>query len=151
MGKKRVIKKGAEELETERKTVEQKATPQVETVSSAKKGKEGRLYISVSYNNTLLTLTDELGNALVQASAGSVGFKGTRKSTPFAASRVVETLVQAALSKGVNKIRVFVKGVGPGRDSALRTLATKPLEMLSVTDITPIPHNGPTRKGPRRV
>ena len=113
--------------------------------------KEGNLYISSTYNNTIVTLTDSLGKVLAWRSAGAIGFKGTKKATPFAASKVAEALCIIADKMGVSKINVFVKGIGSGRDSAIRSLASHGLEILSITDITPIPHNGCRPKKSRRV
>lgn len=150
MGKKRVIKKTEEELIKEAKQVTEAGGSKFR-VSSKKKIAEGRIYIYSSYNNTIMTLTDEKGNVLFGASAGRVGFKGAKKSTPFAASKIADAIAQAAQGQGMNKVRLFVKGIGSGRDSAIRTLGTKGLEFLSIKDITPIPHNGPRMRRPRRV
>ncbi|MDP2637369.1 MAG: 30S ribosomal protein S11 [bacterium] len=142
MGKKRVAQKEGGE-ETVKET--QKA------VKPSKVVERGRIYIFSSYNNTIMSLTDEQGNTLSQVSAGAIGFKGTKKSTPFAASRVAETLYNAAKARGMQKIELFVKGVGTGRDSALRAFGAKDLEILSVRDVTPVPHNGPRARKVRRV
>lgn len=148
MGKKRIVKK-SEERSSSRPTTPKSAE---ELAVQAKKAqKEGRAYIFSSYNNTMMTLTDDSGNALAQTSAGAMGFKGSRKSTPFAASKTAALLAQIAIAKGIGKIQIFVKGIGPGRDSAMRTLASNPLEILSIRDVTPVPHNGPTPRKPRRV
>ncbi len=113
--------------------------------------KEGNIYISSSYNNTLITLTDSKGNVLTWASAGSIGFKGTKKATAFAASKTAEVLCERAKKLKINKVKLFIKGIGSGRDSAARALASCGLEIISVADITPIPHNGCRPKKPRRV
>ncbi|MDP2641045.1 MAG: 30S ribosomal protein S11 [Candidatus Yanofskybacteria bacterium] len=149
MGKKRIIKKSGED--TPEVAKEATVQPDLAPVSSKKALKEGRIYVSSSYNNTLISVTDASGNVVAQVSAGSVGFKGTRKSTPFAASKVADAIAQIALNKGIGKVSISVKGIGPGRDSALRTFAAKPMEILSVRDITPVPHNGPMPPKPRRV
>lgn len=141
MGKKRVAQKGGEEA--------LKEVQQVKT--STKTIEQGRIYISTSYNNTIMSLTDAMGNALAQVSAGGIGFKGTKKSTPFASSRVADALYQAAKLRGMSKVELFVKGVGTGRDSALRAFGGKDLEILSIKDITPVPHNGPRPRKVRRV
>ena len=144
MGKKRIIKKGETGVQT--------AGAAPETAASGKqKFKEGRVYIYSSYNNTIMTLTDERGNAALSVSAGRMGFRGTKKSTPFAASKVAEQLSQGAKLRGVERVAVFVKGVGSGRDSAIRSLGTKGLEIISIADLTPIPHNGPRPPKVRRV
>jgi len=113
--------------------------------------KEGRVYISSSYNNTVLTLTDAKGNVLAWASAGAIGFKGAKKSTPFAASKVAEGLTQAIKKIGIQKIAVFVKGIGSGRESAIRSLAGRGFEITAITDVTPVPHNGCRPPKARRV
>lgn len=113
--------------------------------------KEGKVYIASSYNNTLMTLTDERGNVLSSFSAGQMGFKGTKKSTPFAASKVADAIALNAQNRGIERVRVLVKGVGSGRDSALRSIGSKGLEIVSITDSTPIPHNGPRPPKVRRV
>ena len=150
MGKKRVIVKTKEELLKERDKIETAIRKEVK-ITAPQKAKEGRIYISSSYNNTLLTLTDSEGNALFQTSAGKIGFKSAKKGTPFAASKVAETMAYSAQKLKIRKIKVFVKGVGPGRDSAIRSLAAKDLDIVSIKDTTPIPHNGCRPKKPRRV
>jgi len=150
MGKKRIISKTEEELLKEREKIEGKTQKEIK-VAVPKKIKEGRIYISSSYNNTILTLTDLRGNVLYWATAGSIGFKGSKKATPFAASKVAETIVQAAKKLGIEKVTVFIKGVGSGRESALRSLAARGLEIVAIKDITPIPHNGCRPPKVRRV
>lgn len=113
--------------------------------------RDGRINIFSSYNNTLLSLADEKGDVVYTTSAGAVGFKGTKKSTPFAASKVAETLADAAKSRGVERVTIVLRGIGPGRDSALRSLGTRGFEVMSITDATPVPHNGPRLRKPRRV
>ena len=98
-----------------------------------------------------MTLTDTKGNTAFSMSAGRLGFHGTRKSTPFAASKVADALTEAARTMGVKNIAIYVKGIGSGRDSALRSLATKDFNIVKIEDVTPIPHNGPRAKKPRRV
>ncbi|MEK7510177.1 MAG: 30S ribosomal protein S11 [Patescibacteria group bacterium] len=153
MGKKRVIQKGEQELSQEGealvvpKTAPQEALP----ATPEKKLREGRVYINSSYNNTLMTLVDLAGNVISNVSAGSIGFKGTKKATPFAASKVAEALFQIARNKGIEKIQVLMKGIGSGRDAALRSIGGKGIEIVSIKDITPIPHNGPRPPKARRV
>ena len=142
MGKKRVAQKTGGE-ETLKETAK--------AVKPSRVVEQGRVYIFSSYNNTIMSLTDERGNTLAQASAGGIGFKGTKKSTPFAASRVAETLYNAAKARGMKKIELLVKGVGTGRDSALRAFGAKDLEIISIRDLTPVPHNGPRPRKVRRV
>jgi len=112
---------------------------------------EGRIYISSSYNNTKLTLTTTKGDVLAWASAGHSGFKGTKKATPFAASKITESLVGKAQKQGITKVSVFVKGIGGGRDSAIKALAAQGMDIISIKDVTPIPHNGCRPPKPRRV
>jgi small subunit ribosomal protein S11 len=109
------------------------------------------VYIQASYNNTLVTFADVNGNALGQASAGSSGFRGPKKSTPYAASIIIKQVVEKIRPYGVKDAHVFVKGVGSGRESAVRSLNANGINVLSIKDITPIPHNGCRRKKPRRV
>ena len=150
MGKKKVIKKSEEELIKEREKIEEKLKKEIK-VKTSKRVKEGRIYISSSYNNTLITLTDSSGNALASSSAGSIGFKGTKKATPFAASKVAGRICESARKLGVEKVDIFVKGIGSGRDSAIRSLVAHGLDIGSIKDITPIPHNGCRPPKVRRV
>ncbi|MGB2762460.1 MAG: 30S ribosomal protein S11 [Minisyncoccales bacterium] len=150
MGKKRIIQKTEKELIEEKEKVDA-AVKKDTKIQPSKKINEGRVCIYSSYNNTIITLTDLQGNILSWASAGNIGFKGTKKSTPFAASKVAEALIQRAQKIGIKKIQIIVKGVGSGRDSAIRALASKGFEILSIEDVTPIPHNGCRPKKARRV
>jgi len=150
MGKKRIIAKTEEELLEEREKTEKAFKKEVK-IEPSKKINEGKVYIAASYNNTICTLTDSRGNVLAWASAGNIGFKGTKKATPFAASRVAEKLVEKAKKLGLEKVEVLVKGIGSGRESAIRSLAARGLEILAITDITPIPHNGCRPPKVRRV
>jgi len=150
MGKKRIIKQTEEEILKEREKVESRTRKEVKAETS-QKTKEGRVYISSTYNNTILTLTDLQGNALYWVSAGSIGFKGTKKSTPFAASKVAETMVDACRKLGIERVAIFIKGIGSGRESALRSLVARGLEVVAIKDITPIPHNGCRPPKARRV
>lgn len=142
MGKKRIITKTGEEALRLEKEIKVKVPQKI---------REGRVYIFSSYNNTIITLTDLQGNVLYWTSAGKVGFKGTKKATPFAASRVAENMVEAAKKIGIEKVAVLIKGIGSGRESALRSLATRGLEITSIKDVTPIPHNGCRPPKVRRV
>ena len=111
-----------------------------------------KVYISASFNNTLVTVTDEKGATLAWGSAGSSGFKGTRKSTPFAATTAVEKVLKKAKDEfGVGEVEVYVKGPGAGRDAALRAIRAAGVNISLIADITPIPHNGPRPKKKRRV
>lgn len=111
----------------------------------------GRVYVTATFNNTLVTLTNEKGETVSWSSSGAKGFKGTRKSTPYAASLAVEDAVKKAVDFGMRTADVFVKGPGSGRDASLRAIKTAGLSITSITDLTPIPHNGPRPKARRRV
>jgi small subunit ribosomal protein S11 len=149
MGKKKIIQKTEEELIKETEQVE--AAMKESKSAPSGKTREGRIYVSSTYNNTIITLTDKNGNVLSWASAGGIGFKGSKKSTPFAASKVAETVSLVMEKMGIEKIDVFVKGMGGGRDSAVRSFAAKGFQILSITDSTPVPHDGPRAKKTRRV
>ena len=112
---------------------------------------KGSAHIRSSFNNTIVTITDTNGNALSWASAGEMGFRGSRKSTPYAAQTAAETAAKAAMEHGLKTVEVFVKGPGQGRESAIRALQTAGLEIVSIKDVTPIPHNGCRPPKRRRV
>ncbi len=150
MGKKRIIAKSDEELVKEREKIDNILKKEKKTKGSSRM-QNGRVYISSSYNNTLITLTDVQGNVLTWSSAGSIGFKGSKKATPFAASKVTENVVRVAEKIGIKEVHILVKGIGGGRESAIRSLAAKGMVILSIEDVTPIPHNGCRPKKPRRV
>lgn len=111
----------------------------------------GRMYIQATFNNTLVTATDAVGNVLVWNSAGSMGFKGARKSTPYAGRVAAKEVINKAKNIGLKTIDIFVSGVGSGRDAAIRALQGSGLEVTSIRDVTPIPHGGCRPKKPRRV
>ena len=111
----------------------------------------GHAYIKSTFNNTIVTLTDKNGNALSWASAGGLGFRGSRKSTPFAAQMAAETAARAAMEHGLKQVEVFVKGPGAGREAAIRSLQATGLEVNMIKDVTPIPHNGCRPPKRRRV
>ena len=111
----------------------------------------GVAHISSTFNNTIVTLTDKSGNALSWASAGGLGFRGSKKSTPFAAQSAAETAATAAMEHGLKTVEVFVKGPGQGREAAIRALQTAGLEVTMIKDVTPIPHNGCRPPKRRRV
>lgn len=143
MGKKRIVKKeGAEGEET--------AKPTVSNLSK-KRADSGILFVQSTYNNTKIVLTDMKGNTLCWSSSGSLGFKGAKKGTPFAAAKVGETVGAKATAMGIKEVSVVVKGVGSGRESGIRGFIGKGINLLSVKDTTPVPHNGPKPKKPRRV
>jgi len=149
MGKKRIIQQNQEELLREREKVD--AAVRKEAKVGQRTFREGRVYIASSYNNTLMTLATLNGDVLLWKSAGGLGFKGAKKSTSFAASKVAEAFADAAKKLGIEQAEVFVRGVGAGRESALKALANKGLEIVSIKDITPLPHNGCRPKKSRRV
>ena len=111
----------------------------------------GRVYINASFNNTIVSITDSLGNSIVWGSSGAAGFKGARKSTPFAATTAAETAAKKALEKGVKEVEVFVRGPGSGRDAAIRAIKNSGIQIVAIADITPMPHNGPRPRKRRRV
>jgi len=150
MGKKKVVKQSKEELLAESEKI--KATSEKKSSQKGKrKIEKGRVYINASYNNTVVTVTDDHGNVVSWMSAGSIGFSGPKKATPFAASKVAEAMAAKLEKTGPFTIDVYVSGVGRGRDSVVRTLATKNFNIVSLHDVTPIPHNGPRPRKPRRV
>ena len=111
----------------------------------------GRVHIQSTFNNTIVTITDPTGNVISWGSAGLVGFKGSRKSTPFAASQTAEGAARRAMEHGMRQVEVFVKGPGAGREQAIRSLQAAGLEVSAITDVTPIPHNGCRPPKRRRV
>jgi small subunit ribosomal protein S11 len=111
----------------------------------------GVVHIKSSFNNTIITITDQQGNAIAWASSGNVGFKGSRKSTPFAAQLAAETVARRAMEHGVRKVDVMVNGPGSGRETAIRTIQNTGIEVVGIKDVTPIPHNGCRPPKRRRV
>ena len=111
----------------------------------------GTAHIKSSFNNTIITFTDQSGNTIAWASAGNVGFKGSRKSTPYAAAQTADLAARKAMENGMRQIEVFVKGPGAGREQAIRSLQTAGLDVTAITDVTPIPHNGCRPPKRRRV
>ena len=150
MGKKKVIQQTQEEALKEKEVLEQNLTKTASKISE-KKLLKGNVYIGASYNNTIITVTDEKGNVIVWASAGSLGFSGPKKATPFAASKIVSAIAEKLKKTGLSDLNIFVSGVGSGRDSAIRSFGNQGFNILSIKDQTPIPHNGPRPKKVRRV
>lgn len=111
----------------------------------------GKVFISATFNNTLVTITNSKGDTIAWSSSGSKGFKGTRKSTPYAASLAVEDAAKKAVALGLKAVEIYVKGPGAGRDSALRAIKSSGMSITQIADVTPIPHNGPRPKKKRRV
>lgn len=128
-----------------------KKNTQVRRRKELKKIDKGQAHIQSSFNNTLVTITDMNGNAISWSSAGSLGFKGSRKGTPFAAQMAADTAAKAAKEHGLRTVEVYVKGPGAGRESAIRALAAADLEVTLITDVSPIPHNGCRPPKRRRV
>ncbi len=152
MGKKRIIGETTEELLRQQGEVEALVKKAGEAGPGAQRRiGRGRIYVHASYNNTIVTLTDTNGSVLAWASAGMMGFKGPRKATPFAATRVAEVVAEKAKKIGVQEVNVFVQGVGSGRESAVRAIASHGLDVAAIKDITPIPHNGCRPPKERRV
>ena len=160
MGKKRVIKQTeTEALDEARKSGGEAAESSSGVQTSPQKQKRGkitklssaRIYVAASYNNTRVSITDEQGNVLLWASAGSLGFRGPKKATPYAASRVVEDIFRRLGNVDLGKISIYARGIGGGRDAALRALATRGLDIAVLEDVTPIPHNGCRARKARRV
>ena len=144
MGKKRIIKKGTSGVDQDMRARSLSRLPK-------NKIEKGILHIQSTYNNTLLTLTDVRGNAIMQSSAGALGFKGARKGTPYAAAKVAEVLAEKAKLIGLKTVDVEVKGVGAGRESAVRSFLASDITLDVIRDVTPIPHNGPKPPKPRRI
>lgn len=143
MGKKRIIKKGGGS--------DVAGTSRALNRIPKKKLAQGRLNILATFNNTLVTLCDPKGNSVIAASSGAIGFKGSRKSTPFAAAKVGEIIGEKAQQMGMKEAEVIIKGVGAGRESALRAFAGMGITITKITDMTPVPHNGPRAPKPRRA
>lgn len=112
---------------------------------------KGRVYVTATFNNTIVTITDQVGNTLCWGSSGLVGFKGARRATPFAATTAVEAAAKKAVGMGLKVVEVYIKGPGAGRDAALRALKTVGLTITMIADVTPMPHNGVRPKKKRRV
>lgn len=111
----------------------------------------GQVHILATFNNTIVTVTDTQGNAVTSASAGGVGFKGSRKSTPFAARVAAELAMKNAQGMGIQEVEIFIKGPGPGRENAIRAVQSAGMKVTSITDVTPVPHNGCRPPKKRRV
>lgn len=142
MGKKRIVKKGGEEAGGSRASSGR---------SSRRKLDSGIIYVEATYNNTKMGLADPSGNVIIWSSSGSLGFAGAKKGTPFAAAKVGELLGDKATEMGMKEVAVVVKGVGAGRESSIRAFSSKGIQIASIKDMTPVPHNGPRPPRPRRV
>jgi small subunit ribosomal protein S11 len=130
---------------------EQKKSKSRSKKKAVRQVSQGCVYIQATYNNTIVTITDLTGNTLGWSSAGNCGFKGPKKSTPYAASIIVKKVAERVKETGIKELNVFVKGVGSGRDSAVRALNANGFHVLSIKDVTPLPHNGCRAPKPRRV
>lgn len=111
----------------------------------------GRIYINASFNNTIVTITDDAGNVLSWASAGNMGFKGARKATPYASQVVTTSALEKAALYKLSSLKIFVSGVGPGRESAIRVFYNRKYNIIQIKDVTPTPHNGCRKKNPRKT
>lgn len=149
MGKKRVIKPTKETLLKEREKIEERIE-KGKAKGIKKKFNSGKVFIQSTYNNTMITVSDDEGNVIFWTSAGRVGFKGTKKGTPFAATKTAEFAASMIDKIGLKEIGVLIKGIGQGREAALRTLTNKGINIVSIKDLTPVPHNGCRPPKPRR-
>ncbi len=141
----------ANETENRKPETTEAEAPKTAATAKRKNLEKGRAYINATYNNTVLSVTDAKGNVLAWATAGSLGFSGPKKATPFAASKIVAVVAEKLKNMGVKELEVFVKGIGGGRDSAIRSLANQGFEIRSIRDVTSVPHNGPRPAKVRRV
>jgi small subunit ribosomal protein S11 len=144
MGKKRIIKKSGA---TQDLGLRNRALAKL----TKKKIVSAKLYVEATYNNTKISLTDKTGNVIIWSSCGALGFKGAKKSTPFAAAKVGELVGEKAKMAGVKDVDVVITGVGSGRESAVRAFISHGIDVNSIEDRTPVPHNGPKAKNPRRM
>ncbi len=145
---------------TEEITTEAAATPTSEVASKIKPGKKkkskaklskGKIYINSTYNNTIISVTDTVGNVVAWGSAGKAGFKGSKKSTPYAGGKTMEDVLARTRDRGLQEVDIFIKGIGSGRESAIRALQASGLTVLTIKDRTPTPHGGVRQKKVRRV
>ena len=144
MGKKRIIQKT--DL-----TTEEGIASAIKTGSPKKKIQEGEVHIQSTYNNTIVTISDTKGNVIMACSSGALGFRGAKKGTPYAATKVAEFLGEKSKVIGIQKFNIFVKGVGAGREAAIRSFIGHGFDVGFIRDVTPVPHNGPRAPKPRRV
>lgn len=151
MGKKKVVTIEGDLEKNEKASPEAEAAVPAKGKASKKRFDTGLLFVESTFNNTKLTLADTKGNTLAWASSGNIGFKGAKKGTPFAAAKVGEALAAKAQVFGVKEVSVVVKGVGSGRESAIRGFISKGINLNTIQDKTPVPHNGPKPPKPRRT
>ncbi len=151
MGKQKVTTQSGEAALKESAAVDAAVAKSSTGGKKSKRVQDGKVYVNASYNNTVVTVTDRSGNVLAWASAGSLGFAGPKKATPFASSKVIAALAEKLQATGPSDIDVIVKGIGSGRDSAIRSLINHGFNITSIKDATPVPHNGPRPPKVRRV
>lgn len=151
MGKKKITTQSSEDALKDKAGVESAAARSAAGAKKSRKVSEGKVYVNASYNNTVITVTDNSGNVLAWGSSGSLGFSGPKKATPFASSKVIAAIAEKIKATGPTTVSVIVKGVGSGRDSAIRSLINQGFNISSIKDATPIPHNGPRPVKTRRV
>ncbi|MEX2013511.1 MAG: 30S ribosomal protein S11 [Parcubacteria group bacterium] len=151
MGKKRIVKTEEESGHTTDNGIVGGEKKEEARASSRRHIDSGVLYVESTYNNTKLTLTDDRSNTLAWSSSGSLGFKGAKKGTPFAAAKVGEALALKAQTLGIKEVKVVVRGVGSGRESAIRGFISKGINLTTIQDKTAVPHNGPKPPKPRRT
>lgn len=154
MGKIKIITKEEEKTETAEKVLEEKIPENVSKKTAKvpkKKVVSGTLHVEATFNNTKVVLSDKEGNTLFWTSAGALGFKGAKKGTPFAASKAGSVIGEKAKALGIKEVDVKVKGVGSGREPTIRAFMAYDIDITGVNDVTPVPHNGPKPKKPRRV
>lgn len=150
MGKKQVQNETPAEAQKAADIVDVAVTTK-SSVASSKKIQKGRAYIKATYNNTIVSITDDQGNLVTWCTAGTLGFAGPKKATPFAASKIVAMVSEKIKKSGPTELAVFVNGFGGGRDSAIRSLINQGFNVLSITDVTPVAHNGVRAPKPRRI
>jgi small subunit ribosomal protein S11 len=154
MGKRRIITIGNKEGENNKSDQQLSGGATMSKKSKKSKKKsivKGQIHIKSTYNNTVVTLTDLSGNVIGWSSAGLLGFKGTKKATPYAATNIMNSLLERIKKVGLREVEVYVKGIGSGRESAIRSIAANGIGIISITDVTPIPHNGCRPPKVRRV
>lgn len=142
-----------EEVKTEAVTETAEVGPKIKSKKKKSKAKvtKGKIFVNSTYNNTIVSVTDINGNVMLWSSSGKIGFKGSKKSTPYAGQKTMEDVLGRMKERGLNEVDVFIKGIGSGRESAVRAIQGSGLNVLSIKDQTPIPHGGVRPKKPRRV
>lgn len=151
MGKKKIQTQTQQEALKEKEIQESAQKKAAASQQKSKRLDRGQVYIQSTYNNTIITVCDGRGDVLAWSSAGSLGFKGPKKATPYAASKTVETVIEKVKKVGLKDVNVYVKGIGSGREAAVRALAAHGLNLLAIKDVTPVPHNGCRPPKVRRI